>query len=45
MRSRLLLIPVASIVATVPAFAATYLTVEKAQALMFPDVCARFPDA
>src|SRR5436309_201410 len=36
MRSRLLLIPVASIVATVPAFAATYLTVEKAQALMFP---------
>jgi len=36
MRSRLLLIPVASIVATVPAFAATYLTVEKPRRSCFP---------
>jgi hypothetical protein len=36
MRSRFLLLPVASIVASIPAHAAVYLTVELAQALMFP---------
>jgi hypothetical protein len=35
-RSRLLLVPLVSVVAAAPAFAATYLTVEQAQALMFP---------
>ena len=37
MRSRFLLVPVASVLAAAPAFAATYLTIEQAQALMFPD--------
>lgn len=36
MRSRLLLVPVASVVAAIPAFAAMYLTIEQAQALLFP---------
>jgi Na+-translocating ferredoxin:NAD+ oxidoreductase RnfG subunit len=35
MRARFILVPVASVVAT-PAFAATYLTIEQAQALLFP---------
>lgn len=36
MRSRFLLVPVASVVVAIPAFAATYLTIEQAQALLFP---------
>ena len=36
MRSRFLLVPVASVAAVAPAFAGTYLTIEQAQALLFP---------
>lgn len=36
MRSQFLLVPLASLVAGVPAYAATYLTVEQAQAVLFP---------
>ena len=43
MRSRFMLVPIVSIVASAPAFATTYLTVEQAQALMFPGV-ALSPD-
>jgi Na+-translocating ferredoxin:NAD+ oxidoreductase RnfG subunit len=35
-RSRFLLLPLASVAITAPALAATYLTIEQAQALMFP---------
>ena len=43
MRSRFMLVPIVSVVASAPAFATTYLTVEQAQALMFPGV-ALSPD-
>jgi hypothetical protein len=43
MRYRLILLPVASVVVSAPALATTYLTVEQAQALMFPG--ATFTDA
>jgi hypothetical protein len=36
MRSRFVLLPVATVAMAAPAFATTYLTVEQAQALMFP---------
>jgi FMN-binding protein len=36
MRSRFLLVPVASVVVTMPTLAASYLTVEQAQAVLFP---------
>lgn len=37
MRSRFMLIPVMSVVVSAPAFATTYLTVEQAQGVLFPD--------
>ncbi len=43
MRHRFMLVPIVSVVASAPAFATTYLTVEQAQALMFPGV-ALTPD-